>query len=121
MNIKIQTGSDSGMTNQEYFEDIIQTSQACNLFMVSLVKESGADITIPMKKLYGVLSGLSKPQRPFMRMLARCRKVEDQTVNVLNDQIKPMNNHHHFWTFRDEFETRNPIHHGQPFTVDGVV
>ena len=53
------------MTKKEYFEDISESLKACSVFISSPVIEPGVDITIPMKKVYGVLSGLSNSQRSF--------------------------------------------------------
>ena len=67
LKIKILTGSDSGTTKKEYFEDINLTLQACIIFIFSPVIQSGVDITIPMKMVYGVLSGLSNSQRALCK------------------------------------------------------
>ncbi|MFM7982339.1 MAG: hypothetical protein ACKPKO_23770 [Candidatus Fonsibacter sp.] len=63
----------------------------CNIFIFSPVIESGVDITIPMKKIYGVLCSQSNSQRAFMQMIARCRKVEHPMINVMNEQTKQIN------------------------------
>ena len=78
------------------FEDVHQTLQACIIFMFSPVLESGVDITIPMKKVYGVLSGLSNSQRAFMHMMACCKKAEAPMINVLNGQMVQINDNHNF-------------------------
>ena len=88
LKIKIRTGSDRGITKKEYFEDINQNLQACNVCIVSPVTELRAAITIPMTKVHGALSGLSNSHRAFLQVLARCKKVDDQTINVLIDQIR---------------------------------
>ena len=56
-------------------------------FIFSPGIESGADITIPIKKIYGVLSSQSNSQRAFLMLVARCRKIEDPVVDVLKRQV----------------------------------
>ena len=58
-------------------EDINASLEAVNVFLYSPVIESGVDITIPVKKLYGVLSAKSNSQRAYLQMLARCRNVAE--------------------------------------------
>ena len=72
-----------------------------------------------MKTVYGVLSGISKSQRALMQMIARCKKVEEQTINGLNDQMIQTNDNHKFWTFRYVNETRNNTIYGQPYITEG--
>ncbi|MFM7988333.1 MAG: hypothetical protein ACKPKO_54380, partial [Candidatus Fonsibacter sp.] len=60
--------------------------------------ESGVDITIPMKNIYGVLCSQSNSQRAFMHIIARCRKVEHPTINVMKEKTIQVNNNHSFWT-----------------------
>ncbi|MFM7989370.1 MAG: hypothetical protein ACKPKO_59660, partial [Candidatus Fonsibacter sp.] len=50
LKIKILTGSDSGATKKDNFNDINKTLGKCNIFIFSPVIESGVDITIPMTK-----------------------------------------------------------------------
>ena len=44
-----------------------------NVFLYSPVIESGVDITIPVKKVYGIFCSKSNGPRPYCQMLARCR------------------------------------------------
>ena len=90
LKIKMLTGTDSGITKKDFFEDINTTLELCNVFIFSPVIESGVDITIPMKKIYGVVSAQSNSQRAFLQMIARCRKVEELVINVLNDRFVPI-------------------------------
>ena len=73
---------DSGTKNKAYFEDINETLQATNVFIFTPVIESGVDITIPIQKIYGVLCSRSNSQRAYMQMLARCRNVKDQQIDI---------------------------------------
>ena len=54
-----------------------------------------------------------------MQMIARCKKVEEQTINGLNDQMIQTNDNHKFWTFRYVNETRNNTIYGQPYITEG--
>ncbi|MFM7985018.1 MAG: hypothetical protein ACKPKO_37435, partial [Candidatus Fonsibacter sp.] len=81
--------------------------------------ESGVDITIPMKKIYGVLCSQSNSQRAFMQMIAICKKVEHPTINVMNEQTIQINNNHSSWTFRDIYETNKTSIHNRAFHVEG--
>ena len=86
----------------------------CHIFIFSPVIESGVDITIPMKKMYGVLCSQSNSQRSFIAMVAICRNVEHPTTNVMHEQTIHINNNHIFWTFRDIYETnkiRSMVYH----------
>ena len=56
--------------------------------------------------------------RALTQMIARCRKVGDQTIIVLNNQMVQINDNHNFWTFRDEYATNKSTIHGQPFTAE---
>ena len=60
----------------------------CNAFIFSPVIESGVDITIPIKKIYGVMSAQSNSQRDFLQMIARCRKVEEPVINGYKRQCR---------------------------------
>jgi len=54
-----------------------------------------------------------------MQMIARCRKVEHPTINVMNEQTIQINNNHSFWTFRDIYETNKASIHNRAFHVEG--
>jgi hypothetical protein len=55
LKVKRLIGLDSGLTKKEYFEDINKPLESTNVFIYSPVIESGVDITIPVKKIYGPL------------------------------------------------------------------
>ena len=82
LKIKMLTGTHSGITKTVYFEDIKNTLEPCDVFIFSPVIESGVDITIPMKKIYGVMSAQSNSQRAFLQMIARRRKVEEPVITL---------------------------------------
>ena len=85
----------------------------------SPVIESGVDITIPMKKIYGVMSAQSNSQRAFLQMIARCRKVEEPAINVSNDRFAPINKqNHNFWTYIDMYETNTHNIHKPTYSVE---
>ena len=85
LKVKRLIGIDSGMTKKEYLEDINKTLESTNVFLHSPVIESGVDISIPVKKIYGLLRSKSNSQRAYMQIFARCRKVEDGEVEICND------------------------------------
>ena len=62
------------------------------------------DITIPVKKIYGVLSSKSNNQRAYMQMLARCRNVEDGAIDICSDPMLKVNNNHNFWKYKEVME-----------------
>jgi hypothetical protein len=94
-------GTDSSMTKKLVFENINETLQDINIFIYSPVIESGVDITIPVKKVYGALSCGSNSQRAYLQMLARCRCVQDGEIPILNDMQFKINNNFNFWKFKE--------------------
>ncbi|MFM7984862.1 MAG: hypothetical protein ACKPKO_36635 [Candidatus Fonsibacter sp.] len=56
LNIKRLIGSDSGETKRQALEDINETLEDFNVFLYSRVIESGVDITIKVRKVYGLLA-----------------------------------------------------------------
>ncbi|MFM7979502.1 MAG: hypothetical protein ACKPKO_09325, partial [Candidatus Fonsibacter sp.] len=89
-----------------------------DIFICSPVIESSVDITIPTKKIYGVLCSQSISQRAFMQMIARCNKVEHPMTNVMSEQTIQINNNHSCWTFRDIYETNKTSIHNKAFHVE---
>ena len=79
LNIKPLIGSDSGETKRQALEDINETLEDANVVLYSPVIESGVDITVNVKKVYGMLCSKSNSQRAFLQMINRCRCVEDPT------------------------------------------
>jgi hypothetical protein len=86
LRVKRLIGTDSGMTKKTVMDDVNQTLDDANVFIYSPVIESGVDITVKVKKVYGMLSVRSNCPRAYMQMLARCRDVEDPNIDILNDQ-----------------------------------
>jgi hypothetical protein len=78
LNIKRLIGSDSGETKRQALEDINETLEDVNIFLYSPVIESGVDITVKVKKVYGMLCAKGNSQRAFLQMINRCRCVEDR-------------------------------------------
>lgn len=104
LKVKRLVGIDSGETKKQFLEDINQSLSDTNVFLYSPVIESGVDITIPVKKLYGILSSKSNSQRAYLQMLARCRCVEIGRVDVANDPQLKINKNHCFWKYAEVLE-----------------
>ena len=104
LNIKRLVGLDSGGTKKRFLEDINQSLETTNVFIYSPVIESGVDITIKVKKLYGILSCKSNSQRAYLQMLARCRNVEESRMDILNDCRFKINNNFCFWRYQEVME-----------------
>ncbi|MFM7982391.1 MAG: hypothetical protein ACKPKO_24030, partial [Candidatus Fonsibacter sp.] len=66
LKIRRLIGSDSGKTERQALEDINETLEDVNVFLYSPVIESGVDITVNVKKVYGLLSSSSNSQRAFL-------------------------------------------------------
>ncbi len=51
--------------------------------------ESGVDFNVEgyVNKIYGILSTKSTSQRAFLQMLSRCRKVKDNKINILLNDL----------------------------------
>ena len=92
--------------------------ETCNVFIFSPVIESGVDITIPIKKKYGVMSAQSNSQKYFLQMIARCRMVEEPVINVLSDRVVAINENHNFWTYKDVYETNRHIIHKPTYSIE---
>ena len=101
LNVKRLTGVDSGTTKKAYCEEINETLQATNVFIFTPVIESGVDITIPFQTIYGVLCSRSYSQRAYMQMLARCRNVKDQQIDIANGPYQKINNNYKFWPYKE--------------------
>jgi hypothetical protein len=104
LKVKKLIGTDSGETKKEYLEDINETLSDVNVFMYSPVIESGVDITVKVKKVFGILSCKSNCQRAFLQMVNRCRCVEDERMDFLNDRSFKINNNYNFWKYSEVLE-----------------
>ncbi|MFM7986072.1 MAG: hypothetical protein ACKPKO_42840, partial [Candidatus Fonsibacter sp.] len=104
MNIKRLIGSDSGETKRQALEDINLTLEDVNVFLYSPVIESGVDITVKVKKVYGMLSSSSNSQRAFLQMINRCRCVGDPNMDFLNDGRLNINSNYNFWKYDEVME-----------------
>jgi hypothetical protein len=107
------SGNDGGQTKREYLDDINETLLETNVFLYSPVIEAGVDITVPVKKVYGILSANSNSQRAFMQMINRCRRVEEPRMDFLKGEGLDLNNNYNFWTFKE-------IMHLNRHTVDAT-
>ena len=69
--------------------------------------ESGVDFNVEehIDKIYGILSTKSTSQRAFMQMLSRCRKVKDNKINILLNDL-PFYENACYYTF---YETRDYV------------
>jgi hypothetical protein len=94
LNIKRLVGLDSGRTKKQFLEDINKSLENVNVFIYSPVIESGVDITVKVKKLYGVICVKSNSQRAYLQMLARCRNVAEERIDVANDYRFTINNNY---------------------------
>ena len=114
-------GTDGGETKRRFMENINETLQDVNVFLYSPVIESGVDITVPVKKVFGVLCGRSNSQRAYLQMLARCRNVEDPRMDVLSDSMLKINRNYNFWRFGEVLELNRATVQttGLEFLVDG--
>ena len=118
LNVQRLVGLDSGKTKKDFLEDINKTLENVNVFIYSPVIESGVDITIKVKKLYGVLSCKSNSQRAFLQMLGRSRNVEEGRIDVLNDVRFKINNNYNFWKFKEVLELNlESVQQGLQWTV----
>ena len=104
LNIKRLIGSDSGETKRQALEDINETLEDVNVFLYSPVIESGVDITVKVKKVYGLLCSSSNSQRAFLQMINRCRCVEDPNMDFLNDGRLKINSNYNFWKYAEVME-----------------
>ena len=86
LKIKRLFGPDSGETKRQALQDINETLEDTNVFLCSLVIESGVDITVKVKKAYGLISSKSNSQRAFLLMINRCRCVEDPKKDFFNGE-----------------------------------
>jgi hypothetical protein len=102
--VKCLVGTDSGETKRQFMEDVNEALQHVNVFIYSPVIESGVDITIPVKKVYGILCNKSNGPRAYCQMLARCRNVAVARIDVLGDPMLKVNQNHNFWTFQEVME-----------------
>ncbi|MFM7982224.1 MAG: hypothetical protein ACKPKO_23180, partial [Candidatus Fonsibacter sp.] len=69
------------------------------MFLYSLVIESGVDITVKVKKVYGLLSSSSNSQQAFLQMINRCRRVDNPNMDFLNDDRLKINANYNFWKY----------------------
>ena len=100
-------GSDSGETKRPALEDINETLEDVNVFLYSLVIESGVDITVKVKKVYGLLSSKSNSQRAFLQMINRCRCVEDANMDFLSGEGIRINGNYSFRQYAEALELNN--------------
>ncbi|MFM7982258.1 MAG: hypothetical protein ACKPKO_23360, partial [Candidatus Fonsibacter sp.] len=62
------------------------------------------DITAKAKKVHGMLTSKSKPQQAFLKMINRCRCVEDPNMDFLNDGRLKINSNYNFWKYAEVLE-----------------
>jgi hypothetical protein len=120
--VKRLVGDDSGATKKAMLEDINKSLEEANVFIYSPTIESGVDITIPVKKLYGILSCKSNSQRAYLQMLARCRNLEDGRIDVMNSPFLRINNNHSFWTYEEVLQmNKETVAPGVKFEITGSI
>ena len=101
LTIKRLIGSDSGETKRQVLEDINETLEDANVFLYSPVIDSGVDITVKVKKVYGMLCAKSNSQRAFLQMINRCRCVENPRVDFLDGMGLSVNSKYNLWKYAD--------------------
>ena len=55
LNVQRLIGVDSGVKKRQVLEDFNKTLASVNVFIYSPTIESSADVTVPVRKVYGVL------------------------------------------------------------------
>ncbi len=79
------------------------------MFLYSPVIEAGVDITVPIKKVYGILCSNSNSQRAFLQMINRCRKVEEPRMDLPKGEGLDLNSNYNFWRFTEVQELNSHI------------
>ena len=102
--VKKLIGQDGGETKKQFFEDINETLENANVFLYSPVIEAGVDITVKVKKVYGILSTKSNSQRAFLQMINRCRCVEEPRMDFLKGDGLYINTNYNFWRYSEVLE-----------------
>ena len=75
-----------------------------NVFLYSPVIEAGVDITVKVKKVYGILSTMSNSQRAFLQMINRCRFFEEPRMDFLKGDGLHINSNYNFWRYSEVLE-----------------
>ena len=104
LTVKKLTGKDGGETKKQFFEDINETLEDTNVLLYSPVIEAGVDITVKVKKVYGILSAKSNSQRAFLQMINRCRNVEEPRMDFLKGEGLEINSNYNFWKYSEVLE-----------------
>jgi len=81
--------SNSDDLDMEKLKDVNNYWKKYQLIIYSPTIESGVDFNVEghIDKLYGILSNNSTSQRAFMQMLARCRKIKNNKINILLNDL----------------------------------
>ena len=104
LTVRKLTGTDGGATKKLFLEDINETLADTNVFLYSPVIEAGVDITVKVKKVYGILSAMSNSQRAFMQMINRCRNLEEPRMDFLKGEGLDINSNYNFWKYSEVLE-----------------
>ena len=97
-------GADGGETTRRFLEAMNVTLEDTNVFLYSLVIEAGVDITVKIKKVYGILSTMSNSQRAFLQMINRCRCVEEPRMDFLKGEGLGINSNYNCWRYSEVLE-----------------
>ena len=86
----------------EKLKDVNSYWKNYQMILYSPTVESGVDFNVEghINKIYGILSTKSTSQRAFMQMLARCRKVKDNKINILLNDL-PYYENACYYTFNE--------------------
>ena len=104
LTVKKLTGKDGGETKKQFLEDINETLEDTNVLLYSPVTEAGVDITVKVKKVYGILSAKSNSQRAFLQMINRRRNVEEPRMDFLKGEGLEINSNYNFWKHSEVLE-----------------
>ena len=88
-NIFICTGITDDEIKTEHFKNISLQWNSSDVVLYSPTIEAGVNFDLHhFDNIFGIFSTGSTSQRAFFQMLARIRKVNDNTITILNPGIK---------------------------------
>ena len=97
----VYTGETDDEIKEDHFKNITLQWQTADVVLYSPTIESGVNFDIEhFHSVYGIFSTGSTSQRAFFQMLARVRKVSDNTITILNPGIKEKKTAD-FWIYQE--------------------
>ena len=104
LTINLYTGHTGSDIKTAHLNNVNKIWNDTNILIYSPTIESGVNFDIEhFYKIYGVISCGSTSQRAFLQMTARCRKIEDKTILILNEISKKVNTAD-YWTYKQVLE-----------------